>query len=74
MKSCRTSPSHHEDGIYLEGNYKDQINRIIQDAYRVRGRYEELTDPKYSDEVAIFDIKAMTVIDHRSISSKLTLG
>jgi type I restriction enzyme R subunit len=56
--------AHHDDGIYLEGAYKNQVNRLIQDAYGIRGRYEELTDPKYTDNGAIFDIMAMTVIDH----------
>lgn len=56
--------AHHEDGIYLKGAYKELVNRMIQDAYDTRARYEELTDPKYTDEGAIFDIMAVTVIDH----------
>ena len=38
---------------------------MIQDAYGARARYEELTDPKYTDEGAIFDIMAVTVIEHQ---------
>lgn len=56
--------AHHDDGIYLKGAYKELVNRMIQDAYDARARYEELTDPKYTDEGAIFDIMAVTVIDH----------
>jgi type I restriction enzyme R subunit len=37
---------------------------MIQDAYSDRGRYEELIDPKYTDDGAIFDIMAMTVIGY----------
>ena len=36
---------------------------MIRDAYNKRARYEELTDPKYTDDGAIFDIMAVTVID-----------
>lgn len=56
--------THRDDGIYLTGAYKERVNRMIQDAYSARARYEELTDPKYTDEGAIFDIMAVTVIDH----------
>lgn len=55
---------HHDDGAYLTSAYKEQVNRMIQDAYGARARYEELTDPKYTDEGAIFDIMAVTVIEH----------
>lgn len=53
---------HREDGIYLSGTFREQINQGIQDRYSTLGRYEELADPKYTDEGAIFDIMAMTVI------------
>jgi len=33
-------------------------------AYGERGRYEELSDPKYTDTGGIFDIMAVTVIQH----------
>jgi type I restriction enzyme R subunit len=56
--------AHRDDGIYLKGAYKEAVNRMIQDAYDARARYEELTDPKYTDDGAIFDIMAVTVIDH----------
>lgn len=52
-----------DDAIYLEATFREQVNRMIQDRYGDLGRYEELTDPKYTDEGAIFDIMAMTVID-----------
>ncbi len=57
-----TVVAHREDGIYLGGTFREQVNRGIQDRYNVLGRYEELIDPKYTDEGAIFDIMAMTVI------------
>lgn len=56
--------AHHDDGIYLSDVYKEQVNQMIQDAYSDRGRYEDLTDPKYIDDGAIFDIMAMTVIGY----------
>ena len=59
-----TVTSHRDDSNYLEGAYKEQLNRIIKDAYSIRGRYEELIDPKYIDDGAIFDIMAITVINH----------
>lgn len=56
--------AHRDDDIYLNDVYKEQVNRMIQDAYSDRGRYEDLTDPKYTDDGAIFDIMAMTVIGY----------
>lgn len=41
-----------------------QVNSAIQGAYGERGRYDELADPKYRDTGGIFDIMAVTVIDH----------
>ena len=40
------------------------MNGEIQTAYDERGRYEELADPKYTDTGGIFDIMAVTVIQH----------
>ena len=54
--------AHREDRVYLEGSYRGQVNGEIQMAYDVRGRYEELADPKYTDTGGIFDIMAVTVI------------
>lgn len=42
-----TVTSHREDRIYLDGAYRGQVNGEIQTAYDDRGRYEELSDPKY---------------------------
>lgn len=56
--------AHHDDGVYLSDVYKEHVNRMIQDAYSDRGRYEDLIDPKYTDDGAIFDIMAMTVIGY----------
>ncbi|MFZ2648537.1 MAG: DEAD/DEAH box helicase family protein [Burkholderiaceae bacterium] len=59
-----TVTAHRDDGIYLEGAYRGQVNGEIQTAYDARGRYEELADPKYTDPSGIFDIMAFTVIQH----------
>jgi type I restriction enzyme R subunit len=56
--------AHREDRIYLEGAYQGQVNGEIQMAYDDRGRYEELSDAKYTDTGGIFDIMAVTVIQH----------
>lgn len=64
-----TVAAHREDRMYLEGAYRGQVNGEIQTAYDVRGRYEELSDPKYTDTGGIFDIMAVTVIDHHLTSA-----
>src|SRR3990170_3162948 len=56
--------AHREDSIFLEGVYRGQVNNEIQTAYDGHGRYEELSDPKYTDPSGIFDIMAFTVIQH----------
>lgn len=56
--------AHRGDSIYLEGAYRGQVNGEIQNSYDRLGRYEELADPKYMDTGAIFDIMAVTVIQH----------
>jgi type I restriction enzyme, R subunit len=56
--------AHKEDRFYLDGPYRVQVNGEIQAAYAERGRYDELAEPKYTDAGAIFDIMAVTVIDH----------
>ena len=48
---------------HLEGSYRDQVNGDIQTAYDELARYEELSDPKYTDTGGIFDIMAVTVIE-----------
>ena len=64
-----TVQSHREDRIYLEGAYRGQVNGEIQDSYNVLARYEELSDPKYTDTGGIFDIMAVTVIQSHLISA-----
>jgi len=59
-----TVTAHRDDRIYLEGAYRGQVNGEIQTAYDERGRYEELSDLKYTDLGGIFDIMAVTVIQH----------
>jgi hypothetical protein len=59
-----TVVTHREDQVYLEGAYRGQVNGEIQRAYQERERYEQLADPKYIETGAIFDIMAVTVIQH----------
>lgn len=59
-----TVVAHLDDHGYLDGAYRGQVNGEIQGAYDQRGRYEELSDPKYTDTGGIFDIMAVTVIQH----------
>jgi len=56
--------AHRENLLYLEGPYRGQVNEGIQDTYDERGRYDELADPKYTETGGIFDIMAVTVIQH----------
>jgi type I restriction enzyme R subunit len=59
-----TVRTHREDRVYLDGAYRGQVNGEIQGAYDERGRYEELSDPKYTDAGGIFDIMSVIVIQH----------
>ncbi len=59
-----TVADHRDDHSYLEGAYRGQVNGAIQTAYDERGRYEELSDLKYTGTGGIFDIMAVTVIQH----------
>lgn len=56
--------AHMGDRIFLDGVYRGQVNGEIQKAYEGRARYEELSDPKYTDTGGIFDIMSVTVIEH----------
>ena len=58
-----TVQAHLDDRVYLDGAYRGQVKGEIQTAYDRHGRYEELSDPKYTDLAGIFDIMAMTVIE-----------
>jgi type I restriction enzyme R subunit len=62
-----TVRTHREDWPYLDGAYRVQVNGQIQDAYSERGRYDELADLKYTDTGGIFDIMAVTVIQHHLV-------
>jgi type I restriction enzyme R subunit len=53
-----------EDRLFLDGAYHGQVNSKIQQAYNWRGRFNELTDPKYTENGGIFDIMSFTVIEH----------
>ena len=56
--------AHRDDRVYLDGPFRGQVNGEIQNAYDSHGRYEELGDPKYTGTGGIFDIMAVTVIQH----------
>lgn len=58
----QTVAAHKTDLTFLENVFKGQVNSGIQDAYAVRALFEQLGDPKYTDQGAIFDIMAYTVI------------
>ena len=65
-----TVQAHRGNVIYLDGTYRGQVNGEIQAAYNAHGRYEELTDHKYTDTGGIFDIMAVTVIQtHLSLAA-----
>ena len=59
-----TVHDHREDRAYLDEPYRKQVNGLIQDAYYERDRYDELADIKYNSTGGIFDIMAVTVIQH----------
>lgn len=58
----QTVSAHKSDLTFLEKIYKGQVNSGIQDAYAMRALFEQLGDPKYTGQGAIFDIMAYTVI------------
>lgn len=57
-----TVTSHQGDPIFLGEVFRKQVKTLIQTRYGELGRYDELTDEKYTDDGAIFDIMAVTVI------------
>ncbi len=59
----QTVVNHKTETAFLKNVYKGQINKGIQDAYALRHLYDQLIDPKYTDQGAIFDIMAFTVIE-----------
>ena len=62
---------HQGDPIYLGDVFRRQVKVMIQTRYGELGRYDELTDEKYTDDGAIFDIMAVTVIGQHSASGQL---
>lgn len=59
-----TVHAHRDDRDYLDEPYRKQVNGLIQHAYSERNRYDELADIKYINTGGIFDIMAVTVIQH----------
>lgn len=59
-----TVHAHRDNVIYLEDTFRDRVDGMIQNRYEELSRFNELTDPKYTDQGAIFDIMAVTVIQH----------
>ncbi|MDQ1335300.1 MAG: type restriction enzyme subunit, partial [Thermodesulfobacteriota bacterium] len=64
-----TVQAHRDDRAYLYEPYRIHVNGLIQHAYSERSRYDELADKKYIDTGGIFDIMAVTVIDHQLSAS-----
>jgi type I restriction enzyme R subunit len=56
--------AHRDNVVYLEETFRDRVDGMIQNRYEELSRFNELTDPKYTDQGAIFDIMAVTVIQH----------
>ncbi|MDA3789890.1 MAG: hypothetical protein PF503_15510 [Desulfobacula sp.] len=63
-KILNTIRIHREDEYFIRDTYKEEIDRLIQDAYIERNRHEALWDEKYMGDGAIFDIMAFTVIEN----------
>ena len=61
---AQTVKAHKSDQLFLVSSYKGQVNHEIQGSYQNRGHYEELTNEDYIRAGGIFDIMAVTVIDH----------
>ncbi|MEI6704783.1 MAG: type I restriction endonuclease subunit R, partial [Deltaproteobacteria bacterium] len=59
-----TVHAHRDNVVYLEETFRDRVDGLIQNRYEELSRFNDLTDPKYTDQGAIFDIMAMTVIQH----------
>ena len=56
--------ANHGNTIFLQDHYRRQVNESIRGSYFELARLDELTDEKYIEEGAIFDIMAATVIAH----------
>jgi type I restriction enzyme R subunit len=64
-EDIRATVHAHRDNLnYLEATFRDRVDGLIQNRYEELSRFNELTDPKYTDQGAIFDIMAVTVIQH----------
>lgn len=61
--------AHRDDSIFLGDVFQEQVKQLIQGRYGELGRYEELTDEKYTDDGAIFDIMAVTVIQQHALGN-----
>jgi type I restriction enzyme R subunit len=53
-----------ENQVFLDTQYKSEVNGEIQVAYTERGKLQELADLKYIGSGGIFDFMAFTVIDY----------
>lgn len=62
---AQTVTSHRTDREFLNNIYQPQLNSEIQSEYITKpGGFETLADPKFVGPGAIFDIMAVTVIEH----------
>lgn len=60
--------AHRDDSIFLDDIFQKQVRGFIQGRYGELGRYDELVDKKYTDQGAIFDLMAVTVIQQHAFS------
>jgi type I restriction enzyme R subunit len=60
--------AHRDDTIFLDDVFQKQVRDMIQGRYGELGRYDELVDQKYTDQGAIFDLMAVTVIQQHALS------
>jgi len=56
--------SHRDNPVFIEETFKERVDGLIQRRYEELGHINELVDPRYIDQGAIFDIMAGTVIRH----------
>lgn len=67
---AETVTSHRTDPAFLDTTYQPQLNGEIQEAYKTKpGGFEALADPKFVGPGAIFDIMAVTVIQHHLVNA-----
>jgi len=62
---------HRENPLFLEGPFRGQVNEGIQTTYDERGRYDELSDPKYTD-TGVSSTSWVTIGAEKEIGSQIS--